>query len=437
MNRYIDSQDLHVDTTFDTSQFGQFEVVAYLEAVKELPRIDVFGIGIGGSTWSEIAKEGNRLFFGACDKRFYCITTEGKEVWTFSTNHINVSPVVEKQRVYFGSFDTNLYALTVNGKLLWKFETQGKIASTPCITPSGIVFGSQDGNIYCVSQEGNLVWKYQTSGAVTQDPVLYKDRILIGSSNANLYILSLEGKVVKKLSANGSFGTPVIVDDVIYVGNFDKNFYSFTLEGKLLWKVKTPLVVGHRRPLYYNGVIYACARDGIMYALKDGRIINRYVTPQGPLYTTPVTDGKLLYFCGVDGNFYAFDRKTGSLAWKFAAKKFLASSPLLAKGVLYFGGWDGRVYALDTTGKVLWTYRMKMSTPAALTPEEELIRETQGQVIWTPEETGNEEEDRYKQQFLGEGSERKSEYQVKSDYIVKSKYTKKRKVKSMSSGWED
>jgi outer membrane protein assembly factor BamB len=358
----------------DQDQFGDVAMAAYSAAVKDLPRLDIFGIGIGGSILSEIVKVGNALYFGGCDKNVYCVTEQGELLWKFPTNGLNVSPTVSNGRVYIGSFDENFYA------------------SKPCTFADRVCFGSKDGNVYCLSEDGRLVWKFRTHGPITQDPVFHKGMIYIGSDDSVLYVLDAQGgQLVRKIMSNGAFGTPVIANDIIYVGCFDKNFYAFTLDGRELWRYKHNSIIGTRRPLSYNNMIFGCSRDGNVYGITTGgKLYKKYITKE-LLWCTPVTDGKNLYFGSPDYNFYAFDIEAGSVVWKFPIKGLIASTATLDNGILYFGGWDSHLYAITTSGELVWKFKLNMSTPALIEPEEELVAAMQSQVVWQPEIAKEEE----------------------------------------------
>ena len=176
-------ESISIGASVDDRQFGGLAIAmaAYSTTVMDVPRLDIFGIGVGGSILSEIVKVGNALFFGGLDKNVYCVSDEGRHLWKFRTSGQNVSPAVSNGRVFIGSFDENMYCLSTEGELLWKFETNGPIASKPCVAEGMVCFGSKDGNVYCLSEDGGLVWKFRTHGPITQDPVFHEGCIYIGS----------------------------------------------------------------------------------------------------------------------------------------------------------------------------------------------------------------------------------------------------------------
>jgi outer membrane protein assembly factor BamB len=390
----MEEENISFNASLDSKQFGDLAIAmaAYSASVKDAPRLDVFGVGVGGSILSEIIKVGNVLYFGGCDKRIYCVSDEGQLIWKFSTNGLNISPTVSDDRLFIGSFDENFYCLSTEGQLLWKFGTNGPIASKPCVFDGKVCFGSKDANVYCLTYDGQLVWKFRTHGPITSDPVYYEGNIYIGSDDPVLYIIDGEtGELIRRIVSNGSFGTPIIANDVIYVGCYDKNFYAYTTGGQELWRYKHNIALATRRPLLHDNVLYMCSRDGVFYGITtDGRLYNKYITLENS-WNTPVTDGQLLYIGSADGNFYAFDIKTASVVWKFPIKGVIVSTAALDDGVLYFGGWDAHLYAITTKGELLWKFKLDMSSPAAIEPEEEFRSGAQSQVVWQVGETADKE----------------------------------------------
>ncbi len=93
---------------------------------------------------------------------------------------------------------------------------------------------------------------------------------------------------------------------------------------------------------------------------------NIWRTPQGGgVIASPAIMGDTIFFGSLDTFFYALDKTTGSLKWKFKAGDVIVASPSIESGMVVFGSQDGFVYALDSkTGKLLWKYRTGGMVPA-------------------------------------------------------------------------
>lgn len=113
-----------------------------------------------------IARKDNFLFFGSRNCNFYAITTEGRQMWKFTSGQIAGGGVsVFGEVVYFGSSDNHLYAFDAkSGRLFWKFPAGGPVAHTnPAFHDGKVYFGCWDCNLYCITMNGRLVWKFRTS----------------------------------------------------------------------------------------------------------------------------------------------------------------------------------------------------------------------------------------------------------------------------------
>ena len=75
------------------------------------------------------------------------------------------------------------------------------------------------------------------------------------------------------------------------------------------------------------------------------------------IISSPVAEGKVLYFGGDDGNIYAVDSETGRQIWKRTTGGPTPCTPAVANGTVYAGSYDGKFYALNAqTGAIKWKF---------------------------------------------------------------------------------
>jgi outer membrane protein assembly factor BamB len=75
------------------------------------------------------------------------------------------------------------------------------------------------------------------------------------------------------------------------------------------------------------------------------------------IVSSPVAQGKVLYFGGDDGNIYAVDSETGRQIWKRTTGGPAPCTPAVANGIVYAGSYDGKFYALNAqTGAIKWKF---------------------------------------------------------------------------------
>src|SRR5665811_1996352 len=105
-----------------------------------------------------------------------------------------------------------------------------------------------------------------------------------------------------------------------------------------------------------------------MFALEadSGKPVWRTNTTKAPpfgdggFFSSPAIGFGRVYAARDDGTVFAFDERTGKVAWSFATGGQVYGSPALARvpgtpPSLYIGSEDGRFFALDArTGKPRW-----------------------------------------------------------------------------------
>ncbi len=84
----------------------------------------------------------------------------------------------------------------------------------------------------------------------------------------------------------------------------------------------------------------------------------------GPVRSSPVLSGGLLFVGSDDGYLYALDRQSGALAWRFDAGAAVTSSPAVAHGLVLFQSHGGTLHAVDlATGLLRWQVRTGPDAP--------------------------------------------------------------------------
>ena len=139
--------------------------------------------------------------------------------------------------------------------------------------------------------------------------------------------------------------------------------------GGLQWRVQTAGPV-RSSPVVAGGVVYIGSSDGHVYAIGARSGAVRWKTAFGaPVTSTPAVGNGLVYVNGRDRTFralrvadgrVAWTFRTGTdapLAWGFESGQVYTSSPVLAGALVIFGSTDGFVYALDArTGAERWRF---------------------------------------------------------------------------------
>ncbi len=94
----------------------------------------------------------------------------------------------------------------------------------------------------------------------------------------------------------------------------------------------------------------------------SGELVWKYPTG-GRILASPAVVGGLVFITSMDGNLYALDALTGTLAWPYHTgvkpPPWNVASPTVANDVVYFGLQSGDFFAIDiATRKSLWRIRV-------------------------------------------------------------------------------
>ncbi|HEV3455804.1 MAG TPA: PQQ-binding-like beta-propeller repeat protein [Thermoanaerobaculia bacterium] len=172
-------------------------------------------------------------------------------------------------------------------------------------------------------------------------------------------------------------------DGVLYAAADDGHLYALGARtGKPLWTFLAGGAV-RARPAIADGDVFVQADDGFLYRLSATSGKERWrvrlqpaverlpSSKDGSRYdfrasAATLADGRL-YVGTDDGHLLALNPADGSRIWTFPANGSVVSTPVVASGRVYFGSFDGHVYALDAaSGALLWNH--DTGAPVTSTP---------------------------------------------------------------------
>lgn len=183
------------------------------------------------------------------------------------------------------------------------------------------------------------------------------------------------------------FSSPTVVGDLLFVGSCSGNFYAMDPEtGRVRWsyniKQDGNQTSFHGDPLVTGDLILIgtdAGKQGHIYAFEraTGNVRWKYLAPAGAggdvgVASDIVRRGNYVYAIAHGDELLCLNLDDGRLHWSFASnfdrKEFAwSNSPLLEGNVILFAGLDGQVYALNAeSGKVVW--KTDLHSPASTTP---------------------------------------------------------------------
>jgi eukaryotic-like serine/threonine-protein kinase len=132
---------------------------------------------------------------------------------------------------------------------------------------------------------------------------------------------------------------------------------SSGVEAKWIFKTEDEI---RSSPTAFRNLVYVGSYDTNVWALKNdtGELAWKFAT-KGGIASSPVidADSKLVVFGSEDKTLYAVDATTGRISWTYPTKDRVRGTARVAHGHVFFGSDDGYLYAvMAANGRFLWEY---------------------------------------------------------------------------------
>jgi outer membrane protein assembly factor BamB len=151
------------------------------------------------------------------------------------------------------------------------------------------------------------------------------------------------------------FAPPAVDGDLMVIGNYTKELFGINIANSTeTWRFTDANDRYIGGALILSDYIFAPNADGNLYILdKKGNLVQTIAT-SGPLWSTPVNNGSVVYLSGLDHFLRAYDLKTLKELWKADLAGALVASPVLdADGNLFVGNISGQLFKVDGTSGVI------------------------------------------------------------------------------------
>jgi eukaryotic-like serine/threonine-protein kinase len=308
----------------------------------------------GDSIESSAAIVGGTVFVGSQKGDLVALSLEnGSVYWKFSTGAAigESSPAYSNGVVYIGDLNGWINALNaVDGKKLWAFKTNGEIKSSPVVVGDRVLIGSYDENLYCLrARTGSLVWKFKTNGPVHSTPGIADGVAFIAGCDELFRAIRIaDGKEVFNVSSGAYTGaSPALKDGSAFYGTFDNEVLSVNLAQKqIAWRYEHPQ---RKFPFYSSAAVTSDrvvigGRDKMVHGITlQGKVAWTFAT-RARVESSPAIAGGRVFVGSNDGRFYVLSLSNGTKLWEFEAGAPLSASPAIANGRIVIGSQDGRLY---------------------------------------------------------------------------------------------
>jgi len=301
------------------------------------------------------------------------------------------SPVVWNGKVYIGSGDGRMYAFdAATGATLWVGPQQDLFFVESAAASHGLVFASSIYSTFLAynADTGEIAWTSELTD-VRASPTLHGRTLYVGSFEGRLSALDAETGTTKWSTERRCCiydQAPVIDDGRVFQMRTDGTLTAYDAQsGEQLWS-KPAFATGTQAAAYgmvfftdYPNVVAVDAATGeeVWRALGAGpaapAVANRHVfviqatlmaldaatgavaweAPAASIWGPSVANG-VVYASSLNGEWDAFDERTGSLLWSVTPSSGCGgtctnNTPVIANGTLYLAGPDNflRAYTLS------------------------------------------------------------------------------------------
>ncbi len=263
------------------------------------------------------------VYFGSGDGNIYALkAATGGLQWKFKTGDVvHASPAIADGALYVGSWDSYFYALdAASGKLRWKFKTgddpdthnQVGIQSSAAVADGMVYFGCRDSNLYALdARSGEKKWAFSTKGSwVITSPAAKDGKVYFATSDSGLFyaVEGKTGKTIFSLKFDGwpTFSSPAIAGEMLYVGSTSGRLIAVDLaKQSIAWQFETE-ASKQNRPAFSKpdgGANYSSAFASDFYDDIMGGYAK--LLTLGPMLSSPIVVGNVVYVGSSDGSLYA------------------------------------------------------------------------------------------------------------------------------------
>lgn len=263
-----------------------------------------------------------------------------RKVWENNESALlEFPPVMSGNRIFQLADDGTIKAINkTTGATLWERDLGALSASTPAID-GGTVFatvlsrtGGEGGAVVALrAKTGAIIWSKDLPSRSESSPIVDHRKVFFGSENGTVYALR-EGN------------------------------------GSTVWTYQAAGAV-KASPTLYNGILYFGDYAGVVQAIgeRTGRRIWSVGSEGAPLgsgtfYSTAAIAYGRVYLGNTDGRIYAYEARSGRLAWAVQTGAYVYASPAVADipglgPTVFEGSYDGSFYAINArSGAIEWTH---------------------------------------------------------------------------------
>ncbi len=269
--------------------------------------------------------------------------------------------------------ETTWEAVGEGVKPLWVFTCEDEVRSTAAVHRGTLYVGALDNNLYAINiQDASFKWKFPTTRPVVSSPVVAEEEnvVLFGSLDHNFYAVDTRlGEEVWRVETQGPVQSSArLAHGHVFFGSDDGQLYAVRVShGRVQWTWDGHVAI-RSRPLITSEQIIVGLESGEVVSLDlSGSLVWRFKAKRA-VSSSPLEYEGLVFFGSRDWQVYALDLTRGWKVWEFRTTKPVLSSPAVGEEKVFIGSVDGHLYAIDAySGKERWRFKTEnqvTSSPA-------------------------------------------------------------------------
>lgn len=235
---------------------------------------------------------------------------DGNLIWERIVKEVSSGSIIVNNQLIIGSGNGLLSAFDIeSGSLVWDFKAHSKF-TLPVTMGAGKLFQPGDnGILYVLSvDDGTELYEIELDNPLVS-PVTAADLVYVVDVSGIVYGIDMaDGSIIwRNIIGKAVWSALTVADNRLYIGNSNGEMTAIDAsDGKVIWSFKAATVIRSSAIVIGDYVVFGTL-GGELYLLStnDGTMIEKRQL-DGPLVSSPVTDGERIYVATEKGMITCF-----------------------------------------------------------------------------------------------------------------------------------
>jgi outer membrane protein assembly factor BamB/tetratricopeptide (TPR) repeat protein len=206
------------------------------------------------------------------------------------------SPLLHDDHMFLAMVEGRLLRVSMkSGEIVWSKPLPGRVYAPLTLSGQMLYVGDISGHVSAWdAPSGELLWQHPLAGEIRSRPVVAEGKVFVTTSKGHLYAFDLSGEMVWDTvpgdEGRTQLGTPIVRDGRLYVSSADGMLFAYDLKTrKQVWSYRVPGGI-RSDPVASGDVFFVGALDGYLYAIREGKLVDR-IEIGASVVCSPAVDG--------------------------------------------------------------------------------------------------------------------------------------------------